>query len=70
MPSLSHQMHLMGSQLHQKLMATLWRSRFPFLEPAFAVDCLVIGGGVIGLAIARRLALAKVDNKQIFLVER
>lgn len=43
--------------------------RYPFKAPASAVDYLVVGGGVVGLAIARRLT-QKFPGKSIFLVER
>ncbi|GAA5925868.1 NAD(P)/FAD-dependent oxidoreductase [Sporobolomyces koalae] len=45
------------------------RKRYPYLEPALAVDTLVIGGGVVGLAIAERLTKS-FANKTTFLVER
>ncbi|GAA5850757.1 hypothetical protein JCM5353_000222 [Sporobolomyces roseus] len=50
-------------------MSRLLRKRYQYLEPALTVDSLVIGGGVVGLAIAERLTKAFVD-KTTFLVER
>ncbi|GAA6059998.1 hypothetical protein JCM10212_001156 [Sporobolomyces blumeae] len=50
-------------------MSRLLRKRYPHLEPSLAVDTLVIGGGVVGLAIAERLTKAFAD-KTTFLVER
>ncbi|GAA5893677.1 NAD(P)/FAD-dependent oxidoreductase [Sporobolomyces salmoneus] len=45
------------------------RRQYPYLAPSLTVDTLVIGGGVVGLAIAERLTKAFVD-KTTFLVER
>ncbi|KAI0693803.1 NAD dehydrogenase [Cytidiella melzeri] len=43
--------------------------RYKFKDPQSTVDYLVIGGGVVGLAIARRLA-QQFPTKSTFLVER
>uniref|UniRef100_D8PL23 L-2-hydroxyglutarate dehydrogenase, mitochondrial n=1 Tax=Schizophyllum commune (strain H4-8 / FGSC 9210) TaxID=578458 RepID=D8PL23_SCHCM len=43
--------------------------RFKFKEPEAAVDSIVIGGGVVGLAIARRL-IQLFPSKSTYLVER
>ncbi|KAF8631166.1 hypothetical protein AX15_002505 [Amanita polypyramis BW_CC] len=43
--------------------------RYPYKSPAGAVDFLVIGGGIVGLAIAQRLS-ARYPIKTTFLVER
>ncbi|KAL1732765.1 FAD dependent oxidoreductase [Schizophyllum commune] len=43
--------------------------RFRFKEPEAAVDNIVIGGGVVGLAIARRL-IQLFPSKSTYLVER
>ncbi|GAA5978133.1 hypothetical protein JCM5350_007407 [Sporobolomyces pararoseus] len=50
-------------------MSRLLRKRYPYLEPQLAVDTLVIGGGVVGLAITERLTKA-FSEKTTFLVER
>ncbi|GAA5874565.1 hypothetical protein JCM16303_002906 [Sporobolomyces ruberrimus] len=50
-------------------MSRLLRKRYPYLEPSITVDTLVVGGGVVGLAIAERLIKAFAD-KTTFLVER
>ncbi|GAA6012032.1 hypothetical protein JCM11491_000146 [Sporobolomyces phaffii] len=50
-------------------MSRLLRRRYPYQAPSLSVDTLVIGGGVVGLAIAERLTKAFVD-KTTFLVER
>ncbi|PVF98593.1 FAD dependent oxidoreductase [Serendipita vermifera] len=44
-------------------------SRYKFRPPEFDVDYLVIGGGVVGLAISRALVLGR-PNKSTYLVER
>ncbi|KAL5487904.1 hypothetical protein ACEPAI_6012 [Sanghuangporus weigelae] len=44
-------------------------NRYKYRAPEFVVDHLVIGGGVVGLAIARALALSYPD-KTTYLVER
>ncbi|KAG8797011.1 hypothetical protein FRC17_007881 [Serendipita sp. 399] len=43
--------------------------RYKYVAPAFEVDYLVIGGGVVGLAVARSLALNR-PEKTTYLVER
>ncbi|KAI1796314.1 NAD dehydrogenase [Ganoderma leucocontextum] len=43
--------------------------RFNFKSPEYAVDHLVIGGGVVGLAIAQRLG-QRFPDKSTYLVER
>ncbi|KAI0347411.1 NAD dehydrogenase [Trametopsis cervina] len=43
--------------------------RYTYKDPQSAVDYLVIGGGVVGLAIARRLS-RRFPTKSTFLVER
>lgn len=50
-------------------MAKLLRRRFPFLPPDGQVDHLVVGAGVVGLAIAERLVKAFPD-RTTFVVER
>lgn len=45
------------------------RQKFPFLPPETTVDHLVIGAGVVGLAVAREL-LRRFKNKSTFIVER
>lgn len=49
-------------------MANLLRAKYPFIEPAAVIDQLVIGSGVVGLAIARKLAA--LTDRTTFLVER
>jgi hypothetical protein len=49
-------------------MTSALRRRYPFRAPELSIDNLVIGAGVVGLAVARRLA--KFDGKSTFLVER
>ncbi|KAG8788545.1 hypothetical protein FRC16_001383 [Serendipita sp. 398] len=44
-------------------------SKYAYVPPAFGVDYLVVGGGVVGLAIARSLALNRPD-KTTYIVER
>lgn len=43
--------------------------RYKYKAPEFAVDYLVVGGGVVGLAIARQL-VQRFPSKATFLVER
>ncbi|EPQ59636.1 FAD dependent oxidoreductase [Gloeophyllum trabeum ATCC 11539] len=43
--------------------------RYKYKSPEYAVDYLVVGGGVVGLAIAHRLA-HRLPSKSTFLVER
>ncbi|KAH9843870.1 NAD dehydrogenase [Rhodofomes roseus] len=43
--------------------------RYAYKKPEFAVDYLVVGGGVVGLAIARQL-VQSFPSKATFLVER
>ncbi|GAA5948086.1 hypothetical protein JCM3765_007103 [Sporobolomyces pararoseus] len=50
-------------------MSRLLRQRYPYLDPQLSVDTIVIGGGVVGLAIAERLTKA-FSEKSIFLIER
>ncbi|GAA6028181.1 hypothetical protein JCM8097_006901 [Rhodosporidiobolus ruineniae] len=50
-------------------MSKLLRSRYPFLAPEGAVDHLVVGAGVVGLAVAERLVKALPD-RTTFVVER
>lgn len=50
-------------------MATALRRRYGFMPPDQAVDFLIIGAGVVGVAIARQLSLSIAD-KSTFLVER
>ncbi|GAA5996734.1 NAD(P)/FAD-dependent oxidoreductase [Rhodotorula paludigena] len=50
-------------------MAKLLRKRFPFLPPDGTVDHLVVGAGVVGLAVAERLLKAFPD-RTTFVVER
>ncbi|KAK0242382.1 pyridine nucleotide disulfide oxidoreductase-like protein [Armillaria nabsnona] len=45
------------------------RARFKFKLPEFSVDHLVVGGGVVGLAIARHLCRS-LPSKTTYLVER
>ncbi|CAH1769432.1 1754_t:CDS:2, partial [Entrophospora sp. SA101] len=41
----------------------------PYIQPDFSVDYLIIGGGVVGLAITNRLSSTR-KNKRILLVEK
>ncbi|GAA5923399.1 hypothetical protein JCM1841_003312 [Sporobolomyces salmonicolor] len=50
-------------------MSRLLRSRYPYIPPDGAVDHLVVGAGVVGLAVAERLVKAFAD-KTTFVVER
>lgn len=50
-------------------MAAALRRKYAFLPPDQAVDFLVIGAGVVGVAIARQLSLSIADKSTI-LVER
>lgn len=50
-------------------MAAALRKRYPFLPPDQVVDNLIIGAGVVGMAIGRQLASA-FHEKATFLVER
>lgn len=50
-------------------MASALRRKYAYLPPDQAVDFLVIGAGVVGVAIARQLSLSIAD-KSTFLVER
>ncbi|KAH9947249.1 NAD dehydrogenase [Amylocystis lapponica] len=43
--------------------------RYKYKNPEFAVDYLVVGGGVVGLAVARHLA-QRFPSKSTYLVER
>ncbi|CAG7853799.1 SubName: Full=Uncharacterized protein {ECO:0000313/EMBL:CCA67777.1} [Serendipita indica DSM 11827] len=52
--------------LHAALNAS---GRYKFRSPDFEVDHLIIGGGVVGLAIARELSLKR-PHKSTYLVER
>ncbi|KAI0677476.1 NAD dehydrogenase [Trametes maxima] len=45
------------------------RQRFKFKSPEYTIDHLVIGGGVVGLAVAQRLA-QRFPRNSTFLVER
>ncbi|GAA5895986.1 hypothetical protein JCM6882_005580 [Rhodosporidiobolus microsporus] len=50
-------------------MSALLRSRYPYLAPEGAVEHLVVGAGVVGLAVAERLVKAFPD-RTTFVVER
>lgn len=50
-------------------MTAVLRARYPFLAPSLTVDHLIVGGGVVGLAIAERLTLA-FPHLSTFLIER
>src|SRR5439155_17416310 len=41
----------------------------PCIQPDFSIDYLIIGSGVVGLAIANRLSLTR-KNKKILLIEK
>lgn len=43
-------------------------ARPPYLEPDGAVDQLVVGAGVVGLAIGR--ALSRLHDRSTFVIER
>ncbi|KAL7412245.1 FAD dependent oxidoreductase [Mrakia frigida] len=49
--------------------SSVLRARFPLLPPTLEVDHLVVGGGVIGLAIAERL-VKRFPNRSTYLVEK
>lgn len=49
--------------------SSVLRARFPVLPPTLEVDHLVVGGGVIGLAIAERL-VKRFPNRSTYLVEK
>lgn len=49
-------------------MASALRRRYPFMQPDQVVDNLVIGAGVVGMAICRQLATS--IQGSTFLVER
>lgn len=52
-------------------MSALLQKRFPFVAPqaGIVLDHLVIGGGVVGCAIAHRLA-TRLPDRSTYLVER
>ncbi|PWY98978.1 FAD dependent oxidoreductase [Testicularia cyperi] len=57
------------SQIRPLIASLPSRSRYPYKDPELAVDHLVIGGGVVGLAVASALA-ARWPEKTTYLVER
>ncbi|CAE6425216.1 unnamed protein product [Rhizoctonia solani] len=56
-------------QSRQSLILTTTCYQYPYRKPEMVVDHLIIGAGVVGLAIAQRLAY-KFPSKSTYLVER
>lgn len=50
--------------------AAVLRKKYPFIAPSMNVDHLVVGGGVVGLAVAAGLVNTAGANRTTFVVER
>lgn len=50
--------------------ARLIRQKYPYRAPSASVDHLVVGGGVVGLAVAASLVNTAGSGRTTFLVER
>lgn len=50
--------------------ARLIRQKYPYRAPSASVDHLVVGGGVVGLAVAAGLVNTAGSGRTTFLVER
>jgi hypothetical protein len=51
------------------VMTALLRARYPFIPPSLSVSHIVVGGGVVGLAVGERLVKG-FANRTTFVVER
>lgn len=68
-PSLNYLSHPLDYPLPMSA-AFLLRARYPFRAPSTAVDHLVVGGGVVGLAVAAGLVNTAGADRTTFVVER
>ncbi|KAJ1311446.1 hypothetical protein OPQ81_009935 [Rhizoctonia solani] len=64
-----HRPHILSMAIRGLAVALNRHGRYAYRKPEMAVDHLIIGAGVVGLAIAQRLAY-KFPDKSTYLVER